>query len=71
MNAKAVSHQESRGPVWVNAGFVLVWLAAGVLVFLPFAFHTSPWDAVRFQVPAIRETGGICSLAHHSFSPFP
>jgi hypothetical protein len=28
-----------------------VWLAAGAVAFLPFAFNTSPWDAVTLRVP--------------------
>ncbi len=46
----AVSLSE-RGPAWVDAFALLVWSAAGVVAFLPFAFDTSPWDAVRFHVP--------------------
>jgi hypothetical protein len=30
---------------------LLVCLAAGAVVFLPFAFDTSPWDAVTLRVP--------------------
>jgi hypothetical protein len=40
-----------RGTAWGDAIALLVWSAAGVVAFLPFAFNTSPWDAVRFQVP--------------------
>jgi hypothetical protein len=42
---------ESRGPAWVNAGLLLVWLAAGVVPFLPFAYSTSAWNAVTLNVP--------------------
>jgi hypothetical protein len=35
----------------VNVLALLVWIAAGTVAFLPFAFDTSPWDAVRLQVP--------------------
>jgi hypothetical protein len=28
-----------------------IWLVAGVVAFLPFAFNTSAWDAVTFRVP--------------------
>ena len=30
---------------------LLAWLAAGAVAFLPFAFNTSAWDAVRLHVP--------------------
>jgi hypothetical protein len=30
---------------------LLIWLAAAAVAFLPFAFNTSPWDAVTFRVP--------------------
>jgi hypothetical protein len=30
---------------------LLLWATAGVVVFLPFAFDTSAWDAVRLHVP--------------------
>jgi len=29
----------------------LVWLVAAIVAFLPFAFATSPWDAVTLRVP--------------------
>jgi hypothetical protein len=43
--------RDERGPAWVNAIGLLVWLAAGVIAFLPFARNTSAWDAVTFRVP--------------------
>src|ERR1700730_19251726 len=43
--------EEGRPAAWVIALALLVWLLAGVVVFLPFAFHTSPWDAVTLRVP--------------------
>ncbi len=49
--AHPVSTTDSAGPKWANAIMLLVWLAAGAGAFLPFAFDTSPWDAVRLQVP--------------------
>jgi len=30
---------------------LLTWLLAGVVAFIPFAFDTSPWDAVTLRVP--------------------
>ena len=41
---------EPRGPVWVNAALLLVWVAAGVVPFLPFAYSTSAWNAVTLNV---------------------
>ena len=38
-------------PAWVNAIALLLWLLAGAVAFLPFAFDTSPWDALTFRVP--------------------
>jgi hypothetical protein len=35
----------------VNAIALLLWMLAGVVAFLPFAFETSPWDALTFRVP--------------------
>jgi len=35
----------------VNAVLLAIWLAAGAVAFLPFAFDTSPWDAVTLRVP--------------------
>jgi len=49
-NYTAASLKESA-PAWVNAIALLVWLLAGAVVFLPFAFDTSPWDAVTLRVP--------------------
>ena len=42
---------DKRAPVWVNAVFLVVWLAAGIAVFLPFAVGTSPLNAVLLDVP--------------------
>ena len=38
-------------PAWADAIALVVWLVAGTVAFLPFAFDTSPWDAVRLHVP--------------------
>jgi hypothetical protein len=35
----------------MNVTALLVWLVAGIVAFLPFAFDTSPWDAVTLRVP--------------------
>jgi len=43
--------KEGRGRTWFNAIMLLTWLLAGVVAFLPFAFDTSPWDAVTLRVP--------------------
>jgi hypothetical protein len=37
--------------VGLNSIAFLVWVAAGAVAFLPFAFNTSPWDAVTLRVP--------------------
>jgi hypothetical protein len=50
-NYAPASLKEGRAPAWVNAIALLVWLLAGAVVFLPFAFDTSPWDAVTPRVP--------------------
>jgi hypothetical protein len=42
---------EGQGPAWFNAFELLLWLLAGAVAFLPFAFDTSPWDAVTLRVP--------------------
>jgi hypothetical protein len=36
---------------WANILASLIWLVAGAVAFLPFAFDTSPWDAVILRVP--------------------
>ena len=38
-------------PTWVNGTGLVLWLVAATVAFLPFAFDTSPWDAVTFRVP--------------------
>jgi hypothetical protein len=51
-SATAPWSEQERGQAWaVNAFGLLVWLVAGVVAFLPFAFDTSPWDAVTLRVP--------------------
>jgi hypothetical protein len=46
-----VSPEEERGSAWVSAIGLAIWLLAAAVIFLPFAYDTSPWDAVRLQVP--------------------
>jgi hypothetical protein len=43
--------EQGYGPASINAIALVVWLVAGVVAFLPFAFDTSPWDAVILRVP--------------------
>ena len=43
--------EEERDPIWFNVVALLIWMAAGVVAFLPIALYTSPWDVVRFKVP--------------------
>lgn len=42
---------KDHGSMWLNTLALLVWLTAGVVAFLPFAFDTSPFDAVLLHVP--------------------
>lgn len=35
----------------LNVASLLISLAAGIVIFLPFAFNTSPWDAITLRVP--------------------
>jgi hypothetical protein len=46
----ALRLQEERTPMWINVFALLIWLIAGAVPFVPFAFDTSPWDAVRLRV---------------------
>jgi hypothetical protein len=43
--------REVNDPTWVNVFALLLWLLAGAVAFLPFAFDTSAWDAVTLRVP--------------------
>lgn len=43
--------EEEPSAIWFNVVALLIWSTAGVVAFLPVALYTSPWDAVRFQVP--------------------
>lgn len=45
------SLKEEPGSTWFNAIALLIWLLAGAVAFLPFAFDTSPWDALTLRVP--------------------
>ncbi len=47
----AAGSMEAQEPTWLNAIALLIWLLAGAVAFLPFAFDTSPWDAVTLRVP--------------------
>jgi hypothetical protein len=42
---------EEGQPAWLNAIALLISLLAAAVIFLPFAFNTSPWDAVTLRVP--------------------
>lgn len=44
-------HFNAPMQAWASVITLFVWLAAGLVAFLPFAFNTSPWDAVRLYVP--------------------
>ena len=43
--------KENRVPIWFNFVGLVVSLAAAIVVFLPFAMHTSAWEAVTLRVP--------------------
>jgi|SRR5450631_1586254 len=43
--------REKRDSTWVNGIALLLWILAGVVAFLPFAFDTSPWNALTLRVP--------------------
>ena len=42
---------DPEDPTWLKTVSLLVGLLAGAVAFLPFAFGTSPWDAVTLRVP--------------------
>jgi hypothetical protein len=46
-----VDQQQDRGSTIFRTIMLLVSLSAGVLVFIPYAVHTSPVDAVMLNVP--------------------
>jgi hypothetical protein len=50
-NAGAAWSKQERHPAWFNVIMLLIWLLAGAVAFIPFAFDTSPWDAVTLRVP--------------------
>lgn len=43
--------EDASGSKPANAFALLIWLVAGVVAFIPFAFETSPFDAVTLRVP--------------------
>jgi hypothetical protein len=43
--------EEPQSALWINGTLLLPWLAAGAVACMPFAFDTSPWDAVTLRVP--------------------
>jgi hypothetical protein len=45
------SVREGRLPTALGRAALVAWVLAGVSVFLPIAFNTSPWDALNFNVP--------------------
>ena len=67
----AASLKEDRPPAWVNGIALLVWLLAGAVVFFPFAFDTSPWDAVTLRVPGNQGNWWHALVAAPFFLAFP
>jgi hypothetical protein len=49
--APTIKVEDHRPPAWYSVVALIVWLVAGVSVFLPFAVGTSPFDAVTLRVP--------------------
>lgn len=43
--------QQRPNPTWPRFVTLLLWFVAGAVPFLPFAFNTSPWNAVTLRVP--------------------
>jgi len=70
-NYMAASLKEDRPPAWVNGIALLVWLLAGAVVFFPFAFDTSPWDAVTLRVPGNQGNWWHALVAAPFFLAFP
>jgi hypothetical protein len=48
---QAARSQEGYCATSLNVVALLIWLLAGAVAFIPFAFDTSPWDAVTLRVP--------------------
>jgi hypothetical protein len=63
--------EETQSPVWVNVIALLVWLVAGIVVFLPFAFETSPWEAVTLRVPGNQANWWHALVGAPFFLAFP
>jgi hypothetical protein len=69
-NGRAWS-KEGLYPAWVNAIALLIWLLAGAVAFLPFAFDTSPWDALTLRVPGNQDNWWHSLAAAPFFLAFP
>ena len=66
-----LSLKEDRTPAWVNVVALVVWLFAGAVAFLPFAFQTSPLDALRLNVPENQGNWWHALIAAPFFLAFP
>jgi hypothetical protein len=49
--SRAARSEELKSPTWVNAFWLVIWLLAGVIPFIPFAWDTSVWIAVTLRLP--------------------
>lgn len=49
-HGEALRRSDNNDPALLSILALLLWLAAGVIAFLPFAFNTSPWDALTLDV---------------------
>jgi hypothetical protein len=70
-NLNVPSLEESRPAAFLNIVALLVWLVAGAVVFLPFAFNTSPLDAVRLKVPGDQGNWWHAHVGAPFFLAFP
>ena len=62
---------EQRYSQWLNIVVLLISLLGVATVFLPFAFNTSPWDAIRFRVPENQGNWWHALVAAPFFVTFP
>ncbi len=46
----AARSEEAKSPALVNVFNLAIWLMAGVVPFIPFAWASSPWDALTYRL---------------------
>jgi hypothetical protein len=69
--ARRVPATPERDPLPIALLSLLLWTVAGAVAFLPFAFSTSPWDALILRVPGHQGNWWHALVGFPAFLAYP